>query len=557
MSVLETRVAQGWPLVTAIEMRALDRYTIETLGVPGDLLMESAGRAIAHEVLRWLDPGAEVVIVCGPGNNGGDGLVASRHLHLLGVRVRVALLAEPSQLAGDAARNWERSRAAGVSIEGHSWLPPSAGVIVDAVFGTGLSRDVEEPIANSLVRINACRQAGRTAIIAVDLPSGLCSDTGAVLGTAVVADTTVVLGLPKLGLALEPARSRAGRVVIARIGIADAAPDVTPRAELWTRSTAGQNLPVRARAGHKGTFGHALIVAGSQGKTGAAALAAIGAARAGAGLVTLACPAGLNDILEIKCTEAMTVPVPDTQQRGFAAGATEAVVALAATRGAVGLGPGVGRSVETQQFVTELAKRLELPLVIDADGLFPFAAKLEWLAARTAPTLLTPHPGEAAHLLGVAVADINRDRPGMARRLAERTGAIVAIKGAATAIAAPDGRLAINPTGGPALAAGGTGDVLLGLVTALLVQGLAPFEAMVAAVFVHGAAADRLAEHTGSSGMLASDLASELPATMKWLRECTESATRSFSRTPSSTPSRAKTGPDPLMGGLAVSFPEP
>lgn len=552
MSVLESgtrRAAPRWPLVTASEMRALDQYTIETLGVPGDLLMESAGRAVAHEVLRTLDPGEEVVIVCGRGNNGGDGLVVSRQLHLLGVRVRVALLAEPSELVGDAARNWQRAVAAGVSIEGYDWSPPSAGVIVDSVFGTGLSRDVGGPIAEALVRINICRDAGRTAIIAVDLPSGLCADTGAVLGTAVVADTTVVLGLPKLGLALEPARSHAGRVVVARIGIADSAPGVTPRAELWMRSTAGQNLPVRARAGHKGTFGHALIAAGSEGKTGAAALAASGAARAGAGLVTLACPAGLNDILEIKCTEAMTVPVPDTQQRAFAASATEAVVALAATCGAVGVGPGLGRSVETQSFVTELAKRLDLPLVIDADGLLPFAPEPGLLKARTAPTLLTPHPGEAARLLGVDAADINRDRPGMACRLAERTGAIVALKGAATTIAAPDGRLAINPTGGPALAAGGSGDVLLGMAAALLVQGLAPFEAMVAAAFVHGAAADRLAEHTGSSGMLASDLALEVPATMNELRRCADDAIN--------TSSTAKTGPVPLAGGLAVSFPEP
>ncbi|MFP8878914.1 MAG: NAD(P)H-hydrate epimerase, partial [Myxococcota bacterium] len=250
MSVLDSgtrRAAPRWPLVTASEMRALDQYTIETLGVPGDLLMESAGRAVAHEVLRTLDPGEEVVIVCGRGNNGGDGLVVSRQLHLLGVRVRVALLAEPSELVGDAARNWQRAVAAGVSIEGYDWSPPSAGVIVDSVFGTGLSRDVGGPIAEALVRINICRDAGRTAIIAVDLPSGLCADTGAVLGTAVVADTTVVLGLPKLGLALEPARSHAGRVVVARIGIADSAPGVTPRAELWMRSTAGQNLPVRAR----------------------------------------------------------------------------------------------------------------------------------------------------------------------------------------------------------------------------------------------------------------------------------------------------------------------
>jgi len=217
------------------------------------------------------------------------------------------------------------------------------------------------------------------------------------------------------------------------------------------------------------------------------------------------------------------------------------VIGLAATRGAVGLGPGLGRSAETQAFVCELAKRLDRPLVIDADGLMPFAEVPGLLAARTAVTLLTPHPGEAAHLLGVETAEINRDRPAMARRLAERTGALVALKGAATVIAAPDGRLAINPTGGPALAAGGTGDVLLGMATALLVQRMAPFEALLAAAFVHGAAADRIARRHGPSGLLAGDLAAEIPASMQELREAGAGA--------SGLPAEDRR--------LAVPFPEP
>jgi NAD(P)H-hydrate epimerase len=300
--------------------------------------------------------------------------------------------------------------------------------------------------------------------------------------------------------------------------------------------------------GHKGSFGHVLLVAGSEGKTGAAALAACGAARAGAGLVTIACPAGLNDVLEIKCTEAMTAPVADTPQRALAASAIEAIVALAATRGAVGLGPGVGRSDETQKLVAGLASCLEVPLVIDADGLFPFASEPELLRGRTAPTILTPHPGEAAQLLGTEASSINRDRPGAARRLAERTGCIVALKGAATVIAAPDGRMAINPTGGPALASGGTGDVLLGMLTGFLVQGqglgqghaLDAYETTVLSVFVHGAAGDRISARTGTSGLLASELAAEVPATIAALRA-------------EAAPQAREGIPNPL----AVSFPEP
>jgi NAD(P)H-hydrate epimerase len=277
-------------------------------------------------------------------------------------------------------------------------------------------------------------------------------------------------------------------------------------------------LPERPRDGHKGTFGHALIVAGSEGKTGAAALAAEGAVRIGAGLVTLACPAGLNDVLEIKCTEAMTAPLPDTPGRGLAAGAEEAVLALATTRDGVGLGPGLGRDAETLALVRAVAKRLEVPLALDADAIFAFRDDPALLTARRAPTVLTPHPGEAAELLGCSAADVNCDRPGAARRLAERVGAVVLLKGAATVTAAPDGELVVNPTGGPLLASGGTGDVLLGLVTGLLAQGADAREAAALAAYVHGAAADALAREYGDAGLLAGELARAVPAVVASLR---------------------------------------
>ena len=255
-----------------------------------------------------------------------------------------------------------------------------------------------------------------------------------------------------------------------------------------------------------------LLVAGSEGKTGAAALAADGAARIGAGLVSVACPAGLNDILEIKCTEAMTVPLPDTSERGLAASAERVVLDLAAERSAVGLGPGIGRSAETLKLVGALVPRLRKPLVIDADGLFAFAGEPERLAGRRAPTLLTPHPGEAGQLLGASPAEINRDRIAAARTLAERAQAVVLLKGAASVAASPDGRVVVNPTGGPALGSGGTGDVLTGVATGLLAQGMEAFEAAALAAFVHGAAADRIAAASGSSGLVASELARALPA---------------------------------------------
>jgi NAD(P)H-hydrate epimerase len=523
-------------------MAALDRHTIDTLGVPGEVLMESAGRAVVEAVLDLLagedaSGDAEVLVVCGAGNNGGDGLVVARHLHALGVPVRAALLGDPKKLRGDAAANWKRAAAFGVALEGPRFRPPRRGVIVDAIFGTGLARKVEGAPASAIRRINAARSLD-VWVLAVDLPSGVDGDTGQVHGVAVEADCTVTISLPKLGLAVEPGRARAGEVLVARIGIADAAPDVRPGAELWTPDVARLALPERPVEGHKGSFGHVLLVAGGEGKTGAAALAARAAVRGGAGLVTLACPAGLNDILEVKCTEAMTVPVADTEGRALAAAAEDAVVGLAAERDVVACGPGIGRARETGDLVRALAKRIERPLVLDADGLFAFAGEPEALAARREPTVLTPHPGEAARLLGTTAAKLGRDRPAAARTLASRTGAVVVLKGAATLVADPSGRLAVNPTGGPALASGGTGDVLTGLVAALLAQGLPAFEAAALAVYWHGAAGDVHERRDGPSGLAAGELADALPEAAQGLRRRGDDEEEAVGR-----------------GGLLLSFP--
>jgi NAD(P)H-hydrate epimerase len=528
-----------WRLYGAAASRRLDRHTIETLGVPGEVLMESAGRAVCEAVLAELRSGGRVVVVCGAGNNGGDGFVIARHLQLLGVDVRIALIGDEDRLAADASVNLERARAVEVGFESGRWRVPAAGVIVDALFGTGLSRAVEGAAAAAIRRINAGREAHRDSlrVVAVDLPSGLCADTGQVLGVAVRADVTVTIQAPKPALVLEPGRTHAGRVIVARIGIAEGDADLPADAEVWTRAEVGQRLPERPASGHKGTFGHVLVVAGSEGKTGAAALAAQSALRMGSGLVTIACPAGLNDILEIKCTEAMTAPVPDTSERAFAAAAATPLLELAATRSAIGLGPGIGRSAETMKLIEGLVPKLRKPIVIDADGLFAFAGDPERLAARREPTVLTPHPGEAASLLGSSPAEVNRDRPAAARSLAARSNCIVALKGAGTVIAAPDGRVCLNPTGNPALASGGTGDVLTGLVAALLGQGLGGFEAAAIAAFVHGAAADRLAAAIGASGLMAEDLARAVPEECARLREAAEAT------------------PDPGTR-LAVSFPE-
>jgi NAD(P)H-hydrate epimerase len=504
--------ADIWPLVSAAEMRALDRHTIETLGVPGELLMELAGAAVAREAEALGAKGAPVWVACGAGNNGGDGLVAARHLHLRGVDVRIWPSVEPTAWRGDAAANWRRAEAAGVPLVPARAKPPAGAVIVDAIFGTGLARAVEGTAAAAIRRIHEARPSSR--VLAVDLPSGLDADTGQALGEAVAADLTVTLGLPKLGLALEPGRSLAGRIVVARIGIADAAPGVAPRASLWTRGAAARALPARPRTGHKGSFGHVLVIAGSEGKAGAAALAALGAARAGAGLVTIACPESQNAVLQARLSEVMTAPVPEGAAHAFGAEAVKPVLELAAARDVAALGPGIGRSEATRGFVRQLARALACPLVLDADGLVAFADALGELRARPAATVLTPHPGEAALLLGTSAAEVNRDRPAAARRLAAESGAVVALKGAATVVAEPDGALVVNPTGGPALASGGTGDVLTGVIAGLLAQGLPPRDAAALGVFLHGLAADGLG---AAAGVLAGEVAGALPDALRRL----------------------------------------
>jgi NAD(P)H-hydrate epimerase len=508
-------LAEVWPLVTVAEMQALDRYTSETLGVPSALLMELAGAAVAREVDRLRTSRAPVVVYCGPGNNGGDGLVVARHLHLRGVAVRVVPVSSPALWRGDTAANAERARAAGVAFSEAPAAPEPGAVVVDAIFGTGLSRVVDGAAAVAIGRIREARPA--CTVVAVDLPSGLDADTGQPLGACVAADLTVTLGLPKLGLALEPGRGLAGRVVVARIGIADELPGLRARAELWTRAAAAGHLPARPRDGHKGRFGHVLVVAGSEGKTGAAALAALGAARVGAGLVTIACPESTNPVLATACSEVMTAPLPESARHCFGRAAEKPVLELAAARDVVALGPGLGRDEETRAFVRSVTRALACPLVLDADGLVAFIDALSELRTRRAPTVLTPHPGEAALLLGTTAADVNRDRLGAARRLASESGAVVALKGAATVVATPDGFVTLNPTGGPALATGGTGDVLTGVIAGLLAQGLAAREAAVLGVFLHGAAADQLAALRGQTGLLASEVAGALPDALRAL----------------------------------------
>ena len=489
--------------------------------------MENAGRRVFDCVLDRLQiMSAEdraVWVFCGPGNNGGDGFVVARLLRERGISVEVVQVGDFARVAGAAEKNRLRALEAGVLIREGDLEAPLRGLVVDAVFGTGLKRPLAGEVLTWVERIRAARSLGHVQVVAVDLPSGLDADTGQPLGSVLEADMTVTIGSPKVGLALEPGRSWAGDVRVAPVGIVDVLPEDEESASeasihLWRRERFLEMLPERTRAGHKGTFGHVLIVAGSEGKTGAAALSAEGALRAGSGLVTLACPRGLNDILEVKCTETMTLPVGPVASRSFALESAPVILEASAGMDVVALGPGLGQAPETGDFVEALVTELACPLVLDADGLNALCEKPECLRSRRQETVITPHPGEAARLLGVSASAINRDRVGAARSLASKTGAVVLLKGAATVCVNPQGQAVINPTGGPNLATAGTGDVLTGIVASLIGQGVEAFRAAAVAAWWHGRAADGLAQVHGTRGTLASEIAGALPQAERQLR---------------------------------------
>jgi NAD(P)H-hydrate epimerase len=506
------------PIVTRAEMAAFDRHTIEALSVPARVLMETAGRAVADAAER-LGQGP-VVVLAGPGNNGGDGLVAARALHARGRAVSVLLLDEAA-MKGDAEACLSAARAQGVRIEPAAVAAlqrlPEDAILVDALYGTGLSRSLEGEPARLVAAMN---ELGRP-VVAVDIPSGLDADRGVPLGLAVRAHTTVTFGFRKRGMCGSPGFTYAGLLECADIGIPRALADGV-RARLLDGSVLAPFLD-RDPLGHKGTHGHVLLVAGSVGKIGAALLAGRAALRAGAGLCTLASPSAAQARLEGRLPELMTFGYPlgdgaSGAQTGIDVGRTAAALMQELTgKRVIAIGPGVPTAPAFAEVIERMvygATAEGLTVVLDADGINHLAHRPSILGGRpgVGQVVLTPHPGEAARLLGSNVATVEADRFAAAAGLAERYGAVVALKGARTVIAAPDGRIAVCAAGGTILGVGGTGDVLTGAVGALLASQLAPsFESTCAAVYLHARAADLVAATGQPLGMLASELADRLP----------------------------------------------
>lgn len=499
-------------LLDVEQLRAGDAWAIQERGIPGIDLMERAAEGLLR-VVEDTAPEGRVVVVCGGGNNGGDGYAVARLLRDRGRDVTVLWTSAPETLKGDAAVNAARLEGEGVERFAAQALD-GAAVVVDAILGTGFRGVAREDVAGAIEAIN---DAG-VPVVACDVPSGVEASTGAVDGPAIRAVATATFHAAMPGLWIAPGKQHAGQVTVVDIGIPSHEPGypVKPRAWLIDHDIL-DTYPRRGASSTKFASGHVLVAGGSRGLTGAPCLASMAAMRAGAGYVTVCVPDALNDIFEIKLTEVMSVPLPDDGAGGHTEAGAAGVLEKAERGGALVLGPGLGRTDDAFAFARTLARDAEVALVLDADGLNAHAGeRLGGLAQRGAPTILTPHAGELARLLETESAVVERHRLEHARRAAEVSGAIVVLKGDDTIVASPDGRIGVSRGGSPALATAGTGDVLSGVLGAFLARGMAPFEAACAAVFVHAEAGRRAATtHSGPDGVIAGDVVEGIAQTLE------------------------------------------
>ena len=531
-------------VVTAAEMRRIDQDTIEGIGIPGIVLMETAGSAIVRVIEQHYPTCQRIGILAGKGNNGGDGIVIARQLAHIGRDVFLFLVSPQESFTGEAHINLQIAKRLTASF-GNLQAAPKGGLrieeiptdialepdasrdndislnhiascelLVDAIFGTGLRGAVRSPIASVISVINSLP----IPVLSVDLPSGLDADTGQPLGTCVQADRTVTIGLPKRGLLIHPGAELAGKLEVVDIGFPEQVVDAQGIKVHWTTATqASQWVPPRPPASHKGSYGRVLVVAGSTGMTGAAALASEAALRAGAGLVTLATPKHLNPILEGLLPEVMTLPLPETEAGSLTVSATSAILEFAEkTKSVLAIGPGLSQHPETVSLVHQLIREnqeqgLGLRMVIDADGLNALAQDRNILSLLDRETVLTPHPGEMARLTGASVSTLEKDRIHTAQQFASEHSLTLVFKGAPTVSADANGEVWINSTGNPGMSTGGMGDVLTGVIAGLMAQGIASERAAALGVYLHGLAGDMVAERLGMHGLIASDVLKAVP----------------------------------------------
>jgi NAD(P)H-hydrate epimerase len=499
-------------ILTATQMKAIDRRATERFGIPSIVLMENAALAVADAIAGHYPDCDRAAIFCGIGANGGDGFAIARHLEQRGIVPGIFIVGDRKKIGGDAAANLvicERLALPLYDVTDDESLNEAlvhaadADLIVDAIFGTGLDRAPEGLYAETITSIN---EMG-LPIVAVDLPSGANASSAEPFEPCVRAALTVTFAAPKICHVFEPAAVSCGEVIVADISIPSAAlEDENVTLALTTQADVRPHIAARLAATHKGTYGHVAIIAGSPGRSGAAVLAARGAIRSGAGLVTVATDAETAKLVNAGSIESMTFSGDD-------------VASFAGSKDAALIGPGLADDEESYARVRKLVEKIELPLVIDASALNAFAGRTDALNPDRRPRVITPHPGELARLLGSTAKEINTNRIDAAREAARATGCIVVLKGFQSLIADPEGHVNVNPTGNPGMATGGMGDVLGGMIAALLARGIDSFNAAVAGVYLHGFAGDMLKDEMGDIGLTAADLAERIPFAIKRLRE--------------------------------------
>ncbi len=510
-------------VLSAAQIKELDRRSVEE-GIPESTLMETAGGAVAEAIERRTAI-HKVVAIAGKGGNGGDALVAARRLYEMGIEVRaftVAPLNDLVHLTKEKADLLYKATPGSVSAisedlvafeEALSW----ADCVIDGLLGIGVDRPLQgryEALVRAINRAQVIR-------VAVDLPSGLTADRGSLLGEAIKADLTVCMAAYKPAHLLYPAREFCGEIEVVPVGYPPRVKEeVLPIASVVERDWIHTHLPVRSPDGHKGAFGRVLIVAGSTGMSGAAILCAKGALRAGAGLVTLASPSVLNPILDVALPEVITIPLPDENGHLTEAAALDRLIPALDRADLLAVGPGLSRDPAVGLFVLDLLKRVEVPVVIDADGLFPLADHLDLLERLSGRAVLTPHPGELSRLLDRSSEEIDRDRIEVVRTFAREHGIVLLLKGRPTAIGTPKGEVYLNPTGNTGLATGGSGDVLTGLIAGLMAGGATPTEGAILGAYLHGATADLLARDRAERSIIPSDLIDALPYAIAEVERC-------------------------------------
>ncbi len=517
-------------VVTAEEMREIDRKTIRDYGISGSVLMERAGLAVAEKI-RELYERRKVIVLSGGGNNGGDGIVAARNLHEWGWNVKIVLLSRENKLSPDCLLQYKIAKKSGVPVEFRDYITEKdlhSALVVDAIFGTGLSKNITGKTAEVILFINA----SDAPVISVDIPSGISSDTGQIMGEAVKADYTITFGILKRGHLLYPGADYTGRFFIEDIGFPEELlHSEKVKTELIEKRDISLLIPERQRYSHKGDYGHVLVIAGSRGKTGAAFMCAKACLRSGAGLVTIGVPESLLDIFQSRVTEEMTLPLPDKGDGTLSSKALEKILEFLSEKADVlAIGPGISVTDDTKKLVGELLLNSTAPAVMDADAINSLEGNKQILKKARSPIILTPHAGEMARLLskvsGVRYqvlgeklrTEIEEDRINTVISLAKETGTYLVLKGVPTVIAEPEGRVFINPTGNSGMASAGTGDVLTGMLSGFLGQGLNPIEASILAVYMHGLAGDIAAKNKGEHSLIASDITDAIPEAFSFLK---------------------------------------